>query len=62
MNQTNTIRQIAETWYKTPQAAQDRFDPATIVVNQGDTIVNSSSSTTTPWPMTLSSARPTTSS
>jgi plastocyanin len=38
MNQTNTIRQITETWYKTPQAVQDRFDPATIVVNQGDTI------------------------
>ena len=38
MNQTNTIRQIVETWYKTPQAVQDRFDPATIVVNQGDTV------------------------
>jgi len=38
MNQTNTIRQIVETWYKTPQAVQDRFDPASIVVNQGDTV------------------------
>jgi plastocyanin len=38
MNQTNTIRQIRETWYLSPEAAQDRFDPATIVVNQGDTI------------------------
>jgi plastocyanin len=38
MNQTNTIRQIRETWYLSPSAAQDRFDPASIVVNQGDTI------------------------
>lgn len=38
MNQTNTIREIRETWYLSPEAAQDRFDPSTIVVNQGDTI------------------------
>ncbi len=38
MNQTNTIRQIRETWYLSPAAAQDRFDPSTIVVNQGDTV------------------------
>jgi len=38
MNQTNTIRQIRETWYLSPAAAQDRFDPSSIVVNQGDTI------------------------
>lgn len=38
MNQTNTIRQIRETWYLSPTAAQDRFDPSSIVVNQGDTI------------------------
>ncbi len=38
MNQPNTIRQIRETWYLSPAAAQDRFDPASIVVNQGDTI------------------------
>jgi len=38
MNQTNTIRQIRETWYLSPAAAQDRFDPSNIVVNQGDTL------------------------
>ena len=38
MNQTNTIRQIRETWYLSREAAQDRFDPSTIVVNQGDTV------------------------
>jgi plastocyanin len=38
MNQTNTIREIRETWYLSREAAQDRFDPSTIVVNQGDTI------------------------
>jgi plastocyanin len=38
MNQTNTIRQITETWYLSPDAHQDRFDPSTIIVNQGDTI------------------------
>lgn len=38
MNQSNTIREIRETWYLSPEAAQDRFDPSTIVVNQGDTI------------------------
>jgi len=39
MNQTTTVRQIWETWYKSPSAVQDRFDPAFPVVNQGDTIV-----------------------
>jgi plastocyanin len=39
MNQTTTVRQIWETWYKNPAAAQDRFEPAFPVVNQGDTIV-----------------------
>lgn len=38
MNQAPTIRQIRETWYLSPQAHQDRFDPAFISVNQGDTI------------------------
>ena len=38
MNQTDTIRQIRETWYLSPAAHQDRFDPSIIVVNQGDTI------------------------
>src|ERR1022692_5024233 len=28
MNQTNTIRQIRETWYLSPAAHQDRFDPS----------------------------------
>lgn len=39
MNQTTTVRQLWETWYKTPQAVQDRFEPAFPVVNQGDTVV-----------------------
>jgi plastocyanin len=39
MNQTSTVRQIRETWYLSPAAHQDRFDPSTIIVNQGDTIV-----------------------
>jgi plastocyanin len=38
MNQTPTIRQIRETWYLSPSAHQDRFDPAFISVNQGDTV------------------------
>ena len=38
MNQTTTVREIWETWYKSPQANQDRFEPAFPVVNQGDTI------------------------
>jgi plastocyanin len=38
MNQTNTIRQITETWYLSTTAHQDRFDPDNIVVNQGDTL------------------------
>ncbi len=39
MNQTTTVRQIWETWYKSPAAVQDRFEPAFPVVNQGDTII-----------------------
>jgi plastocyanin len=39
MNQTATVRQIRETWYLSPAAHQDRFDPSIVVVNQGDTIV-----------------------
>src|ERR1700674_5458148 len=39
MNQTTTVRQIWETWYKNPASVQDRFEPAFPVVNQGDTIV-----------------------
>jgi plastocyanin len=38
MNQTPTIRSIRETWYLSPSAHQDRFDPTFIVVNQGDTV------------------------
>ena len=38
MNQPPTIRTIRETWYLSPSAHQDRFDPSFIVVNQGDTI------------------------
>jgi plastocyanin len=38
MNQAPTIRTIRETWYLSPQAHQDRFDPSFISVNQGDTI------------------------
>lgn len=38
MNQTTTVRQIFETWYKSPASGQDRFDPSFLVVNQGDTI------------------------
>ncbi|HEV2227219.1 MAG TPA: cupredoxin domain-containing protein [Nitrososphaerales archaeon] len=38
MNQTTTIRELVMTWYKSPQAHQDRFDPSFPVVNQGDTI------------------------
>lgn len=37
-NQTNTIRQFTETWYLSASAHQDRFDPSSIVVNQGDTV------------------------
>ncbi len=39
MNQTATVRQIIETWYMSPEAKQDRFEPAFPVVNQGDTVV-----------------------
>ena len=38
MNQPPTIRMVRETWYLSPSAHQDRFDPAFIIVNQGDTI------------------------
>jgi plastocyanin len=38
MNQTTTIRAILMTWYLSPQAHQDRFDPSFPVVNQGDII------------------------
>ena len=38
MNQAPTIRTIKETWYLSPSAHQDRFDPAFIIVNQGDTV------------------------
>ncbi len=38
MNQPPTVRTIRETWYLSPSAHQDRFNPAFIVVNQGDTI------------------------
>ena len=38
MNQAPTIRTIRETWYLSPSAHQDRFDPSFVTVNQGDTI------------------------
>jgi plastocyanin len=38
MNQAPTTRTIRETWYLSPSAHQDRFDPSFIVVNQGDTV------------------------
>lgn len=38
MNQVPTIRTITETWYLSPSAHQDRFDPSFIIVNQGDTL------------------------
>jgi plastocyanin len=38
MNQAPTIRTIRETWYLSPSAHQDRFDPSFIVVNQGDNV------------------------
>ena len=38
VNQAPAIRTIRETWYLSPEAHQDRFDPAFIVANQGDTI------------------------
>jgi plastocyanin len=37
MNQIPTVRTIRETWYLSPTAHQDRFDPTFVVVNQGDT-------------------------
>jgi plastocyanin len=38
MNQTPTVRAIRFTWYLSPQAHQDRFEPSFPVVNQGDTV------------------------
>ena len=38
MNQAPTVRTIRETWYLSPSAHQDRFEPSFIVVNQGDTV------------------------
>jgi plastocyanin len=38
MDQTPTIRTVRETWYLSPSAHQDRFNPSFIIVNQGDTI------------------------
>jgi plastocyanin len=38
MNQQPSIRIIRETWYLSPSAHQDRFDPSFIVANQGDTV------------------------
>ncbi len=38
MNQAPTIRTIRETWYLSPSAHQDRFDPSFVIVNQGDTV------------------------
>jgi plastocyanin len=38
LNQPPTIRTIRETWYLSPSAHQDRFEPSFIVVNQGDTV------------------------
>ena len=38
MNQAPTIRTVRETWYLSPSAHQDRFDPSFIIVNQGDTV------------------------
>lgn len=38
MNQAPTLRTIRETWYLSPSAHQDRFEPSFIVVNQGDTV------------------------
>jgi plastocyanin len=38
MNQAPTIRSIRETWYLSPAAHQDRFEPSFVIVNQGDTV------------------------
>jgi plastocyanin len=38
MNQAPTIRTIRETWYLSPAAHQDRFEPSFMIVNQGDTV------------------------
>jgi plastocyanin len=39
MNQTTTLRTITMTWYLSPAAHQDRFDPSFPIVNQGDTVL-----------------------
>lgn len=38
MNQPPTVRTVRETWYLSPSAHQDRFNPDFIVVNQGDMV------------------------
>lgn len=38
MDQPPAIRTVRETWYLSPSAHQDRFNPAFIIVNQGDTV------------------------
>jgi plastocyanin len=38
VDQGPTIRTVRETWYLSPSAHQDRFDPSFIVVNQGDKV------------------------
>jgi plastocyanin len=38
MNQAPTIRSIRETWYLSPAAHQDRFEPSFVIVNQGDMV------------------------
>ncbi len=38
MNQVPTIRTFRETWYLSPEAHQDRFDPSFVIVNQGDIV------------------------
>lgn len=38
MNQPPAIRTVRETWYLSPSAHQDRFNPSFIIVNQGDTV------------------------
>ena len=38
MDQPPTVRTVRETWYLSPSAHQDRFNPSFIVVNQGDMV------------------------
>ncbi len=38
MDQPPAVRTIRETWYLSPSAHQDRFDPAFVIVNQGDNV------------------------